>query len=312
MNIEFDFITPFYLGAKDIFEQMFKSQVNVSQINHIETNVTLDDITVDLELKSNNFTGKVYYFMSKGFVTNILSVMMGFMTELDMNSEMTKSALLELNNMITGRALTKLAEMGTNYNMSVPEIILGKGSKMSEGNISLSLVTLESSGASFTIGFLTSSVEKLVKPTYLPRETTVPSVPATPVKQEIPAPVVTEQKNEAVSSDSVSTDNKALLNQFKEITLNSIKEIKNIKGDNEQLLKKGEISIKMAKNSLKSKKIMQYDNSMDTITEVKQLLSLTLDELKVSKGDSDYIIRKNDIVADLAKVMLDVLLELVD
>ncbi len=286
MNIEFDFITPFYLGAKDVFEQMFKTQVNVSQINHIETNVTIDDITVDLELKSNNFTGKVYYFMSKSFVTNVLSSMMGFMSELDLESEMTRSALLELNNMITGKALTKLSEMGTNYNMSIPEIILGKGSKMSENNVSLSLVTLDSSGALFTIAFLTSSVENLVKP--ISREN---------IKKE---------------NNNISIDNKSLLNQFKDITLNSISEIKNIKNDPELLLQKGEISIKIANNCLKSKKVVVYDSTMDTMNELKQLISLTLDELKLSKGDPDYIIRKNNVVTDLAKVLLDVLLELID
>ena len=290
MNIEFDFITPFYLGAKDVFEQMFKTQVNVSQISHIETSVTMDDITVDLELKSNNFSGKVYYFMSKSFVTNVLSIMMGFMSELDLESEMTRSALLELNNMITGKALTKLSEMGTNYNMSVPEVILGKGSKISEGKVSLSMVTLDSSGALFTIAFLTSSVENLVKPTTTAKVNT----------------------KEIAKVEEKSLDNKTLLNQFKEVTLNSISEIKAIKGDSEQLLQKGEISIKLANNSIKSRKMPDYNNSMDTMSELKQLLSLTLDELKVSKGDSDYILKKNHVITDLAKVLLDVLLELID
>jgi CheY-specific phosphatase CheX len=279
MNLEFDFITPFYLGAKDVFEQMFNTKVNVSQINHVETNVTLDDITVDLELKNDNFTGKVYYFMSKEFVITILSAMMGFTPELDMDSEMTKSALLELNNMITGKALTKLSEMGSSYNMSVPEVIVGKGSLMSETNISLSLVTLDSSGSLFTIGFLTSSIENIVKPG--PRRLN-------------------------------PTDNKSLLNQFKQVTLHSIKEISEIKGEHELLLKKAEIAIKMAHNSLKAKKIQDYDDSLDTMPDIKSLLSQNLDELKASKGDHNYIIRKNEVISDVAKVMLDVLLELMD
>ncbi|RYY00024.1 hypothetical protein EON78_02100 [bacterium] len=286
MNIEFDFITPFYLGAKDVFEQMFKTRVNISQISNVETNVTIDDITVDLEIRSSNFTGRVYYFMSKAFVTNILNIMMGFMSDLDLESEMTKSALLELNNMITGKALTKLAEMGTNYNMSVPEVVIGKGIKMSETNLSLSLVTLDSSGSFFTIGFLTSSVENLVKPL--------------------------SKDNQKKDEKTYALDNKSLINQFKDITTNTISEIKDIKGEPDLLVKKGEIVANLAKNALKSRKVDGYDQSMDMLSEIKQLLSLTLDELKISKGDSEYIIRKNEVVTELAKVMLDVLLELVD
>lgn len=279
MNLEFDFITPFYLGAKDVFEQMFNTKVNVSQINHIETNLTLDDITVDLELKSNNFTGKVYYFMSKKFVLETLTAMMGFTPELDMESEMTKSALLELNNMITGKALTKLAEMGTSYNMSVPEIIVGKDEPLNETPISLSLVTLDSSGSLFTIGFLTSSIEKIVKPG--PKR-------LNPI------------------------DTKSLLNQIKAVTQNSIKEISEIKGEHALLLKKGDIAIKMANNALNTLKIKDFEEAISTIPDVKSLMSQTLDELKVSKGDHDYMIRKNEVISDLAKVMLDVLLATMD
>lgn len=286
MNIEFDFITPFYLGAKDVFEQMFKTRVNISQISNVETNVTIDDITVDLEIRSSNFTGRVYYFMSKAFVSHILNIMMGFMSDLDLESEMTKSALLELNNMITGKALTKLAEMGTNYNMSVPEVVIGKGVKMSETNLSLSLVTLDSSGSFFTIGFLTSSVENLVKPS--------------------------SKDNLKKDEKTNALDNKSLINQFKDVTTNTINEIKDIKGEPNLLIKKGEIVANLAKNALKSRKVDGYDQSMDMLSEIKQLLSLTLDELKISKGDSEYIIRKNEVVTELAKVMLDVLLELVD
>ncbi|MFN8576142.1 MAG: chemotaxis protein CheX [Candidatus Sericytochromatia bacterium] len=279
MNLEFDFITPFYLGAKDVFEQMFNTKVNVSQINHIETNLTLDDITVDLELKSNNFTGKVYYFMSKKFVLETLTAMMGFTPELDMESEMTKSALLELNNMITGKALTKLAEMGTSYNMSVPEIIVGKDEPLNETPISLSLVTLDSSGSLFTIGFLTSSIEKIVKPG--PKR-------LNPI------------------------DTKSLLNQIKTVTQHSIKEVSEIKGEHALLLRKGDIAIKMAHNAINTLKIKDFEEAMSTIPDVKSLMSQTLDELKVSKGDHNYIIRKNEVISDLAKVMLDILLATMD
>lgn len=299
MNIEFDFITPFYLGAKDIFEQLLNSKVNVSQINNIETENTLADVTVDLEIKSNNFTGKVYYFMDKEFVVNVLKVMIGDMP-LDFESEMTKSALLELNNMVTGRALTKLAEMGFIYNMSVPEIILGKGTQFSENSVSLSLVKLDTNINSFTIGFLTSSVEKLVRP----------KVTENQPQQRTRDPGVSVSSASAVTVTD-STNNKSLFSQITEITLSSINEVKDLKGEPDILLKKGELITKLANNALFSKQIPDHDDNKKVLIELKKVISATLDEIKVLKGNSDFSLKKNMIVAELAKVLLDVMLEIV-
>ncbi|MBC7472795.1 MAG: chemotaxis protein CheX [Candidatus Sericytochromatia bacterium] len=282
MNVEFDFITPFYLGAKDIFEQLFNTKVSVSQISSIETEYTLSDITVDLELKSNNFNGKVYYFMDKEFIESTIKVMIGDLMPMDLDSEMTKSALLELNNMITGRALTKLEDMGLIYNMGVPRITVGKGSKISENMISLSLVDLESPKSKLTIGFLTSNVENEVKPKAL-----------------------------TIQKTKILTDNKSLLLQISEITLSSLAEIKNMKGEDEVIIKKGEILLKLAQNSLSAKQLPDYKDNSKIIPELRESISLTLDELRMIKGSTELILKKNMILAELAKVMLDILLEII-
>lgn len=276
MNLEFDFITPFYFGAKEVFEQLLNTSVTVNKINNIETNNTVDDITVEFDIKSINFNGKVYYFMSKSFALSILNIMIGYMIDLDLESEMTKSALLELNNMITGKALTKLSDMGSDYQMSIPNIIVGNDTPLSETPLSLSVVTLDSANGSFTIGFLTSSVEKIVKP----------------------------------GPKRADLDNKTLLEQFKNVTLVSLKEISYLKTDNESLLKKGEIAITLANNFLQAQKIPSYEISTEDLSEVKSLLSVTLDELKISKGDEKYTLKKNEVISRLAKAVLDILLEL--
>lgn len=275
MNLEFDFITPFYFGAKEVFEQLLKTTVNVSQINKIETNTTIDDITVKFDIKNEAFDGKVYYFMNKDFVLNILNIMIGNMIELDLESEMTKSALLELNNMITGKAITKLSDMGTEYKMSVPNIIIGKDISLGENPLSLSVVTLDSEKGAFTIGFLTSNVENIVRPG--------------PKRADI--------------------DNKSLIEQFKNANIASLREISQLKTDNDSLIKKAEITLKLANNFLQAKNLPEYENSSETLNEIKNLLSVVLDELKVSRGNEDYTLKKNELISRLAKTVLDILLE---
>ncbi|MFN8670861.1 MAG: chemotaxis protein CheX [Candidatus Sericytochromatia bacterium] len=226
MNLlEFDFITPFYLGAKDIFEQLFKTNINVSDIKEIKTDSNIDDISVSLDLKSNTFQGKVYYFMSSSFVITVLNVMIGEIAELDLESEMTRSAILELNNMITGKALMRLSDMGTSYNMGVPEITVGKGKKIFETPLPMSSVVLDNGREKFNVCFLTSHVDKIVNVKRNVEE----------VKKPLP-PTISSNTEEKKEQPKVNTDN--IDSYLKNTLVSSIDEIKNLSGDNEFLLRK--------------------------------------------------------------------------
>ena len=244
MNLlEFDFITPFYLGAKEIFEQLFKTNINVSDIKEITTDSSLDDITVSLDLKSNTFQGKVYYFMSSSFVISVLNVMIGEIAELDLESEMTKSAIVELNNMITGKALMRLSDMGTTYNMGVPEIFIGKGNTLFQTPLSMSSVVLDNGREKFNVCFLTSHVDKIVHVKRGIDENKKSSLPTPP-------------QPPFISSNSVRKD---LTNQT---------------------------------------------NDLDGY--IKNTLIASIDEIKLLSGDNDFLIRKNNSIAEIAKVLLQV------
>ncbi len=247
MNIEFDLITPFFLGAKDVFEQLFLSDVSVSEISTIQTDRTQTDITVSIEITSSSFSGKVYYFMEDSFVFTILNILLGYVPERDLNTEMTRSALLELNNMITGKALTKLSEMGTNYNMSPPEIIDGKGSKMTMEPVSLSVVTLTSKQDKFTIGFLTERLEQVVTPSKLEDEGKMPITHRYKKYEESKGKDTPKSK----SKEKEEYSNDLLVKDLKNLTIAAINEIKDLKGDHDFLLRKNEAVANLAKVLIK-------------------------------------------------------------
>lgn len=245
MNLlEFDFITPFYLAAKDIFEQLFQTTINVSDITNITTDSTLDDISVSLDLKSNTFQGKVFYFMSSSFVISILNVMIGEVAELDLESEMTKSAILELNNMITGKALTRLSEMGDSYNMGLPEITVGKGRKIFDMPLPMSSVILNNGREKFNVCFLTSNIGQIVQ------VQVTKSIPEAPVS-------------------SLST-----------------------------------LDLQAALNKQNGVPAINVDSS-DIANYAKKVLTESIEELRVLSGDNDFVIRKNQVVGELIKTLIE-------
>jgi CheY-specific phosphatase CheX len=240
MNIEFDLITPFYLGARDVFEQLFLSDVSVSDISTLETERTPSDITVSIDITSTSFSGKVYYFMNDSFVFTILNILLGYVPERDLNTEMTRSALLELNNMITGKALTKLSEMGTNYNMSPPEIIDGKGTQISLEPITLSEVTLTSKQDKFTIGFLTERLDQVVTPSKL-EDSGKPPISHRYQKYEL-----SKSRPEPEPKKKEEYSNELIIKDLKNLTIAAINEIKDLKGDHDFLLRKNEAVANLA------------------------------------------------------------------
>jgi chemotaxis protein CheX len=87
-----------------------------------------DDITVLLNLVGDVW-GIAFYSLSfetaKGFVSRMLGQPVASFDELAM------SGIGELGNVITGQASTRLADLGLKSDISVPSLIVGKGSRIS-------------------------------------------------------------------------------------------------------------------------------------------------------------------------------------
>ncbi|MFN8671528.1 MAG: chemotaxis protein CheX [Candidatus Sericytochromatia bacterium] len=84
------------------------------------------DISIFLNI-SGKLRGSIFYSMSKDFALELSSIMIGFpISEID---ELSKSSLLELANMISGKAMTKLSDLGHYCETSIP-VFMNKGDEI--------------------------------------------------------------------------------------------------------------------------------------------------------------------------------------
>ena len=104
-----------------------------------ETYVT-DDITVLLNLIGDVW-GVAFYSLSFETAKEFVGRMLG--QQVTSFDELAMSGIAELGNVITGQASTKLAEMGLNTDISVPSLIVGKGSRISTLDIDRLVIPLE-------------------------------------------------------------------------------------------------------------------------------------------------------------------------
>ncbi|MEK7432334.1 MAG: chemotaxis protein CheX [Cyanobacteriota bacterium] len=85
-----------------------------------------DDISMFLNI-TGKYRGSVFYSMNKSLAIELSSIMIGFpISDID---ELAKSSLLELANMISGKAMTKFSEKGYYCETSIP-VIMKKNDKI--------------------------------------------------------------------------------------------------------------------------------------------------------------------------------------
>jgi len=99
-----------------------------------------DDITVLLSLVGD-VCGIAFFSLSyetaKGFLSRVLG------QPVDNFGELAMSGIGELGNVITGQASTKLVELGLKSDISVPSLIVGKGSRISTLDIDRLVIPLD-------------------------------------------------------------------------------------------------------------------------------------------------------------------------
>jgi chemotaxis protein CheX len=85
--------------------------------------------------------GRVLLDMSQKTAHEIASAMNG--EELESFDELAKATIAELANMITGQAVTKLHEIGFNFDLSPPSLITGDNMVVTNAGVEALIVPLE-------------------------------------------------------------------------------------------------------------------------------------------------------------------------
>lgn len=143
-----EFINPFVSAAFMVLEKFGKQatkgnlRLTPSPIEGKEVN-TVVGVTGDV-------LGQVIYSMSTETALNIASLMLMGMPVEDLD-EISKSAVSELGNIITGNAATELGNNGFSCNVTPPTLFMGKDVKVSVKDVQILVIPILSDLGEITI-----------------------------------------------------------------------------------------------------------------------------------------------------------------
>ena len=133
-------LNPFVLAAAEVLQSELGVKATRGQLRlHKDIYVT-DDITVLISLVGDAW-GVVMMGLSFDTAKAMISKMLG--EEVTDFNELAQSGINELGNVIAGLATTKLGAVGYTTDISVPTLIVGKGSRISTFDIPRIIVPLE-------------------------------------------------------------------------------------------------------------------------------------------------------------------------
>jgi chemotaxis protein CheX len=136
-----EFLNPFIAAAASVLQQEVGTDVSRGPIRVQKGLFVSSDVTVLISLVGR-VQGTVLLYMSYETAQALVSAILG--QAFDAFDELAQSGIAELANVITGLSSTKLAEVGYASIISVPMLIIGKGSRVSTLNmerISIPLIT---------------------------------------------------------------------------------------------------------------------------------------------------------------------------
>ena len=148
MRIEY--INPFVDSATGVLKEVLCTDVKQGDLSLGSRVFSIHEVAVVVGLVGQ-VEGRVVIDFSKNTALQIVSVMNGeTFTEFD---EMANATLTELGNMITGRAVTKLAELGYKFDVTPPAIFCGASTIADANQIESLIVPLN-----MTVGTVTINV----------------------------------------------------------------------------------------------------------------------------------------------------------
>lgn len=130
MASNFKYINPFLISAIEVIKHTTDLKVKKKNLYSRKGKVSIGGVGIILKL-TGDIEGRIVYEFSRGITMRLASKMIEkSMIKFDDPSQFKKlleSAIMELANIISGNAITKLSDEGYSCMISPPEIFLGKG-----------------------------------------------------------------------------------------------------------------------------------------------------------------------------------------
>ena len=128
----------FSSSIEEVLISLCNCDLSIDDPHTINVSETIDDINIVLKI-SGDIKGEILYCMSDAFLLEVASHMMELpVTNID---DLTLSASSEIGNIVTGKAITKLADIGFNCDFTVPEVVIGKNMPIKLSNNSPTIIS---------------------------------------------------------------------------------------------------------------------------------------------------------------------------
>lgn len=142
MRIEY--INPFIESSRTVLEEILQSKVKSIGMKLKENSSSAKGVSAIVGL-AGCVEGRIIFDMEIDTAVNIISAMLKSMgmesvVELD---ELGKSSLTELANMITGRAITKISDLGFVFDITPPALFTGEKMNFSGESLEVFSTSLE-------------------------------------------------------------------------------------------------------------------------------------------------------------------------
>lgn len=135
-----EYINPFVEAAFDILKQVASEDLKRGELYLKASPQPVLGVTAIVGL-AGDVEGRVLFDMSRETALEVASAMNGeTMNEMD---ELSKATITELANLITAQAVTKLYDLGFDFDLTPPTIITGENMEISNLEVEALIVPIE-------------------------------------------------------------------------------------------------------------------------------------------------------------------------
>jgi len=129
-NVDITLINPFLGATYDIFKQVLNCELRKGQISIKKDPSAKYEIAIIIGISGDRHTGVVVYSMKDYTAKKIVRNLNPEFEMSNYDNEILSDTLGELANMISGNALSNLSNLGINFTITTPSVIVGDAFEM--------------------------------------------------------------------------------------------------------------------------------------------------------------------------------------
>jgi len=137
-----EYINPFVESAFNVLKEVLNCDVRRGELFLKSTSMPVMGVAALVGL-AGDVEGRVLFDMSKDTALKVASVMNG--EQLPSLDDLAKATITELANMITAQAVTKLHDLGFQFDLTPPAIFTGDNMEVTSSDVEALIVPMETS-----------------------------------------------------------------------------------------------------------------------------------------------------------------------